>query len=180
MQAFEGAIGQEDGRLDLGVHAEFPVAPQLVKDEEAPATILHIWDERRRTFDMGFVSDEHRALAAWPGVYEEYWRALKELLRSPLYTDCQFRIGESAGSLARELPVRLETGVVELFEAGINAHEASSLSRLHESLVNALSGLVLDITFARIACEGRTCPEQHPEPTDLAPDQNIGAPTRAA
>jgi hypothetical protein len=180
MQAFEGTIGLEDGPLEPGVHAEFPMAPHLVNDEEAPSTILRTWDERRRTFDVAFVSDEHRALAAWPGFYQEYWGVLKELLRSPLYTDCQFRIGESAGSLARELPVRVETGVLQLFEAGIDAEEVSSLSRLHESLVNALSGLVLDVTFARIACEGGTHPERNLEPTEVALDEKIDTRTKAA
>lgn len=180
MQAFEGTIGLEDGLLEPGVHPKFPMAPRLVNDEQAPSTVLRIWDERRRTFDVVFVSDEHRALAAWPGFYQEYWRALKELLRSPLYTDCQFRIGESAGSLARELPVQLETSVLQLFEAGINADEVSSLSRLHESLVKALSGLVLDVTFARIACEGGTRSERDLEPTEIVLDEKIDARTKAA
>lgn len=156
MQAFEGPRGQTHKALDHAQHSVFPVAPCLLQDSEADPAIQQAWAERRRILDLAFLSDEHRALACWPQFYLEYWSALKTLLRSPLYADCQYRIGESAYSLARELPLPVETGFSQLLDAGLDSEQVSSLVHIHEAFVEALTGLLLDITFARIGCEGGT------------------------
>jgi hypothetical protein len=181
MQAFEGPIGQPD-IPQVANHPCFPVAPRLLRDTEATPAIHRIWDDRRRTLELAFISDEHRALACWPRFYEEYWLALKDLLRLPLYTDSQLRAGESAWSLTRELPAKVDIGIPLVLDAGLDDEQVSSLVRINEAFLQALSGLVLDITFARIAYEGGTGRELHPEakmPVEK-PSQKAGSPTRAA
>jgi hypothetical protein len=103
---------------------------------------------------VAFLSDEHRALAAYPSIYQEYWRALRGLIASPLYNDCQYRISESAWGLVREMPARIDTSIELLFERGLSEEDVSSLAHIHESIVHSLSGLLLDVIFARIGCEG--------------------------
>lgn len=156
MQAFEGPVGDANRAPDTGTHPHFPIAPCLVSPGEATPAIQRIWNDRRRVLDLAFVSEEHRALACWPDFYREYWVSLKSLLQSPVYTDCQYRLGESAWTLVGELPVAIETGISQLLEAGLDAEELSSLARINEALMQSFTGLVLDITFARIAWEGGT------------------------
>jgi hypothetical protein len=153
MQALEGPIGQ-DGSSDPANHPEFMVAPCFLDEGQASPAVHRIWEERRRVLEVAFVSDEHRALACWPDLYRDYWFSLKGLLQSPLYADCQYRVGQSAWTMARELPVRVETGISQLLDAGLESEEVSSLARMNEALMQALTGLVLDITIARIACDG--------------------------
>lgn len=161
LQALEGAVGQEQSAAEPAQHPNFLIAPRLVSDAEASPEQHRIWGERRRMLDLAFISDEHRALAYWPVFYQDYWLSLKQLLRSPLYSDCQGRIVESAWGLARELPVRVETSIQQLLDSGLDAEQISSLARINEAFMQALSGLLLDVTFARIAYE-RGSPHQGP------------------
>ena len=182
MQAFEGAIGRT-GNAEVPNHPSFPVAPTLLPDEQASSTVQRIWDERRRVLEVAFISDEHRALACWPDFYREYWSPLKSLLQSPLYADCQYRIGESAWTMVQEIPVKVETGVSQLLEAGMNGEDLSSLARMNEAFMQAMTGLVLDITFARIGCDGGTrgqSPPVHKSPTSTPRKKKAKSPTRAA
>jgi hypothetical protein len=182
MQAFEGPIGQQQENPQIANHPSFPVAPRLLSDAEATPGVHHIWDERRRMLELAFISDEHRALASCPKFYAEYWQALRDLLRLPLYPDCQLRVGESAWSLTRELPAKVDIGIPLLLEAGLDGEQVSSLVRINEAFLQALSGLVLDITFARIAYDGGTRRESRREsPLSVEkPQQKTGSPTRAA
>jgi hypothetical protein len=156
MQAFEGPAGAEQVVPEAAQNPNFPVPPRLLEDDEASPALHRIWEERRRLLELAFISDEHRALACWPGFYPAYARILQELMQSPLFTECQHRIGESAFGLARELPANLGTSVPQLLEAGLRDEQAASVVHINDALCEALSGLVLDITFARVACEGGT------------------------
>ncbi len=179
MQAFEGPAGQPQGEPEAAQHPTFQVSPRLLSDEDATLTVRRIWDERQRLLELAFVSDEHRAMACWREFYEQYWPALRELLQSPLYADCQYRIGESALRLSRELPVTVETTIPELLEAGLTNEQVASVTRINETLMQALTGLVLDVTFARIACEDAHRTEAVPQKPP-ATEPNTSLPTRAA
>jgi hypothetical protein len=181
MQAFEGPIGDSSAKPEPAQHPTFPVAPGVVGDEEASTAVERIWNDRRRVLELAFTSDEHRALACWPEFYQSYWSAVKNLINSPLYADCQYRIGESALKLARELPGSFETTIPQLLEAGLDDQDVSSVARINEAFMQALTGLVLDITFARIAREGGT--HKGPKPGDdkpTKPSVQTGTPIRAA
>ncbi len=168
MQAFDGPVGDGHIAPEPAQHSTFAPSPRLLEDYEASPPIHRIWDERRRLLDLAFISDEHRAMARWPGFYQEYGRALQEWMRSPLFTDCQYRIGESASGLARELPAKMETGVQQLVEAGLCDEEAASIVHINGAFCQAYSGLILDITFARVACDGGTRREGQPRPAAVA------------
>ena len=64
--------------------------------------------------------------------------------------------------------IRLETTVPQLLDAGLSEEQAASVVHINEALGQALSGLVLDITFARVACEGGTHREGRPHSTAVA------------
>jgi hypothetical protein len=179
MQAFDGTVGCLRDDSEAGNPVSFTTAPELAPLDGANSILFRIWEERRQMLDVAFVSDEHRALAMWPELYRRYWTALKNLVVSPLYADCQFRIGESAWQLVEDLPVQVETEIPRLLEAGITDEEVCHLARINESLITALTGLLLDITFLRIACEGGNRPERHPE-KPIGSLEAEGAGTRAA
>lgn len=181
MRAFEGPVG-ENGNPEPASHPDFPVSPCLLDQEQVSPSVQRIWDERRRILEAAFVSDEHRALACWPDFYGEYWLVLKTLLQSPVYADCQYRLGESALALVAELPVRVETSISQLLEAGMGGEELSSLARINEAFMQAMTGLVLDVTFARVGCDGGTHAQSalQKEPGRAGRKKKAGSPTRAA
>jgi halocarboxylic acid dehydrogenase DehI len=182
MQAFEGPVGDASATPEPAQHPIFPVAPGQLSDNEATPAVRRIWDERRRVLELAFTSDEHRALACRLEFYQSYWLGLKNLITSPLYADCRYRMGESALKLARELPGSFETTIPQLLEAGLEDQDVSSVARINEAFMRALTGLVLDITFARIASEGGT--HKEPRPGDEKPPRpaakKAGTPIRAA
>jgi hypothetical protein len=188
MQAFDGPVGQAQIAAEPASHPVFPVSPCLLNPADVPAAVQRVWEERRRTLDQAFVSEEHRALALWPAFYQEYWLSLQPLLQSPLYADCQHRMLESAWTLVRELPIRVETSVFQLLDAGMCEEELAAITRVNQFCAQALSTLLLDITFARIGCEGGTrrqavesAPEERPQKLPVEPStKRSGSPTRAA
>jgi hypothetical protein len=60
----------------------------------------------------------------------------------------------------------------------------SSLARINEAFMQAMTGLVLDITFARIGCDGGTCRQQsapaQEEPVRAPRKRKAHSRTRAA
>jgi hypothetical protein len=161
MQAFDGVVGAAIDRAVSGSPNALAYAPELASYERAGTALQRIWEERRRTLALAFIPDEHRAAAMWPNIYQQCWVALKDLIASPLYADCQYRIGESAWGLVRDLPVAIETEISGLAEAGVSGEEISLIARVNESLFGAFTGMLLDVTFMRIACEGGSRTEGH-------------------
>jgi len=181
VQAFEGPIGANRSDGEAALHPEFRSAPALLTEEDASADVRRIWAERRRMVELAFIADEHRALACWPDFYAHYWLALRELMRSPLYADNQYRVTESAWMLARELPARVDTNFAGLLDAGLDDEQIASIARINEAFVQALGGLLLDVTIARIASEGGTRQQAPPQkPSAQIGQQAQGSPTRAA
>jgi hypothetical protein len=77
----------------------------------------------------------------------------------------------------------VETSIPQLQDAGLSDDQISSLTKITEALVDAYSGLLLDITFAKIGCEGGTRPEtaRVQRQSGAGPDPGTsGSPTRAA
>lgn len=182
MQAFEGPVGSEQSVPEPARHPSFQVSPRLLHASVTTPGLQRIWNERRRAMELAFVADEHRAMACWPAFYDEYWHALQRLMQSPLFTDCQHRIGESAWGLVRELPAKIETGLPQLLDAGLSDEQAASVVHINEALCHAFSGLILDITFARVAYEGGTHREGRTRPQSVAEAETkaSGSPTQAA
>ncbi len=182
MQAFEGPVGQPTRNVKPAEHPEFASEPCLLRDGQANPVLQRCWNARRRATELAFVSDEHRALACWPEFYAKYWRALKELLESPVFADCQYRLGDSALSMAGELPLGVETSVTQLLDAGMTDEQVASVAHINQAFMQALTGLVLDITFARIGFDketsGKNPPPRNP-PTKLV-GEKTGSPIRAA
>ena len=70
--------------------------------------------------------------------------------------------------LAQELPVPIETAIPQLLEAGLDNDQLYGLVRVNEAFLQALTGLLLDVTFARIGLEGGN------RKVDLAESEAVG------
>ncbi len=163
LQAFEARVDGNGHSSQPVEHPVFSEKPALVEEEEAAPPIRRIYDDIRRTFGLPMLNTDYRAFARWPDFLEIYWPALKSIVQSPVYDECQQGIRESAWNLARELPAPLDLSASKLIDEGMSDGQVSDVFRITEMFVRALSGLVLNVAVAKIGLEGgsrRVRPEQ--------------------
>lgn len=181
MQSFEGAIGDSSAAREQAAHPVFGLRPILIHEETAPAHVKKIYEEIKRTFSMPVVSMDCRAMARWPDFLRAYSDALKNVVDSPLYHQCQNGIRETAWALTRELPGPIELSVSTLEETGVDESDISSIVRISDMFVHGLSSLTLNISMAKIGLEGGNLSHRE-RPAEAASDTagDVKSPTRAA
>jgi hypothetical protein len=154
LQAFDNPVGEDREARRPARHPMFSERPILVEEDTAGPNIRKIYDDIKRTLGLPFVNTDYRAFARWPDFLLAYWEVLRKAVQSPLYNESMYVTRDTAWSLVREFPLPVELTVSQLNEAGMADEEISSLVRLTELFVNALSGLVLNLAMAKIGMEG--------------------------
>jgi len=148
-------------------HPVFKDKPIKITEEAAPAPIRKIYDDIKRTLGASYVNTDYQAFARWPDFLSAYWNALKAALASPIYGESKHSLRESALSLASQLPNAPQLGMEHVHEMDLGSQEMSAAIHITEEFLETLSGLVLNIAFARIALEGgnQLRPTAKPEAT---------------
>jgi hypothetical protein len=103
---------------------------------------------------LASVNTDYQAFARWPDFLHFYWNALKPVVLSPLYGENRHAMRESALSLASELPEAPQLSVEQMQEGGLTDEDIGAAIHITEEFLDVLSGLVLNIAFAKIALEG--------------------------
>ncbi|HVH89062.1 MAG TPA: halocarboxylic acid dehydrogenase DehI family protein [Terriglobales bacterium] len=154
LQAFEdGPASHRTG--DIGAeHPVFAQKPIKITEESASAAIRKIYEDIKRTLGVNVVNTDYQAFARFPDFLNLYWAALKPAVLSPLYGENRHALRESAVSLASDLPNAPQLTVEHMLEAGLSSEEISAAIHITEEFLDLLSGLVLNIAFAKIALEG--------------------------
>ncbi len=154
MAGFENPVGRE---APTGAPAEHPVfldRPLLIEDEAAPPRIKIVYEDMKTVLGLPALSSGYLAFARYPDFLENYWNVLKPIAQSPLYTESQTGMRDTAWALTREFPVRVETTIPALSETGISADEITAVVGVVELFVGAFSQLVLNVALAKIGLEG--------------------------
>jgi len=154
VQAFEGPVGESKPAVSPALISGFEYKPILIEDASATPRVRQVLDEIRRILRLPFLNTDYRALARWPDILAAYWQALKQVVQSPLYESSHYGVRETAYALARELPGPIELTTNQLSEAGMDDTDISSVVRMTELFVQSISGLLLNIAFAKIGFEG--------------------------
>ena len=154
LQAFEdGPV--RTWRAEVGAdHPIFKDKPIKITEEGAPAPIRKIYDDIKRTLGVSYVNTDYQVFARWPDFLSAYWNALKAAFASPIYGESKHSLRESALSLASQLPNAPQLGIEHVNEMDLSSEEMSAVIHITEEFLETLSGLVLNIAFARIALEG--------------------------
>jgi hypothetical protein len=135
-------------------HPVFPEAPAKVTEESAPTHIRRIFDDMKRTLGTNLVNTDYQAFAVWPDFLATYWQELKPCASSPLYNENKHAIRESAMWAAGQLPKAPQFTVDQMQEAGLSDDDTGAAIYLTEEFLDLLTGLVLNIAFAKIGLEG--------------------------
>lgn len=168
LQAFAAPVGRGCDQHRAADHPVFAEKPVLVPDEAAEPEVRHTFDELRRAMGVPFLSIECRGFARWPDFLASYWGALKGVLQSPVYSESQQGLRESAWQMARELPHPLELSTDQLLEAGMEDDEVAAVVRITELFVRFLSGQALNVALAKIGLEGGTLQAPRPRAEQAA------------
>lgn len=168
LQAFDKPVGRGGGSSGPAlVRAPELAAPVLVAEEHAPNPIRKIYEDMKRTSNLPFVAPDHMALARWPDFFQSYWSLMKPLTESPIYSECQWAVRDTTWHVTTELPVTIDLTCDQLTDAGIADEDVGTCVKITELFVKTLSGLVLNISAAKIALEGGTLmPQEHEEDHD--------------
>jgi hypothetical protein len=113
-----------------------------------------VFDEAKQVTGLPLVSSDLRALGRWSEFLEEYWQLARGMIRSPLFSECQRGVEDTAATVLRELPGPVELSLTQLAEAGIPEDEISSIVRATENMVHGFAMLSLNISIAKIGLEG--------------------------
>jgi hypothetical protein len=157
LQAFESKLGE--ARAGTPAPQDRPAwefTPILIEEQTATPRVRKIFEAVMHSHALPFVNLAYRAFARWPDFLSLYWETLAPMLDSPVYSASDHSLRQTAWAFAREFPVPLELTLEQLVEAGLDPEEVSSLARLTEMFVKALSGITLNVAMAKIGVEGGT------------------------
>jgi halocarboxylic acid dehydrogenase DehI len=177
MQAFEDGPAVHRKAEGGAEHPQFAHKPVKVPEDQAPAPIRKIYEDIKRTLGVSVVNTDYQAFARFPDFLNLYWAALKPMVSSPLYGENKHALRESATSLASDLPNAPQLTVEQMQEAGLGSEEISAGIHITEGFLELLSGLVLNIAFAKISLEGGNRSKAAPPKAAPSGEQN---PERAA
>lgn len=154
MQAFETPVGRGSEGHRPADHPVFTEKPITIEEDDAPTAVRNVYEDMRRVLGLPFVNTDYRAFARYPDFLCSYWEVLKPILQSPVYSESQQGMRESAWQVTRELPGRTELTASELIDDGMSDDEVSAVVRITDLFLRALSGLVLNVAVAKIGLEG--------------------------
>jgi hypothetical protein len=154
MQAFEDGPAHPRAADAGASHPVFTQRPIRITEDAAPPPIRRIYEDMKRTLGLAYVNTDFQAFARWPDFFSVYWNGLKPVLTSPLYSESKHTLRESALAFAVELPNAPQLSLDQAQEFGIDHAEMTVATHITEEFLDALSGLLLNIAFAKIALEG--------------------------
>lgn len=158
-QAFEDGPGLKRASSLPPEHPAYAQPPAKISEESAPPAIRKIYDDIKRTLGLSFINTDYQVFANWPEFFSFFWFSVKPFATSPLNGENQHALRESAAALANELPNAPQLTIEQMHEAGLSSEEIGAAIHITEEFLNLLSGLVLNVAFAKISLEGGSQPK---------------------
>ena len=152
-QAFEGPVGSAETKREPPNRIAFHHVPCFAEEDAAPASTRRSFDEARQITGIPVLSSDVRAFARWPEFLDLYWGTVRSVVRSPIFSECQRAIEDTAAALSRELPGPIELTFNQLAEAGMAEDEISAVVKTIDQMVHGFALLSLNISVAKIGLE---------------------------
>ena len=187
MQALDEAPVAARQSSGPAVHPVFEQKPCSVPEERATERVKRVYEDIKRTLALNFINSDYRAFGRFPDFLDAYWEAMKPALALPIYSEHKRKLKDSALNFATELPLAPQLSIQQMQEAGLEEQEITDIVRITEQFLDLISGLILNVCFAKIGLEGGTRGEHGAhtktawEPIEEKVDSaSNGAPKRAA
>ena len=175
-ECFDNPVGRHSARREQPPRPEVHLSPMLAEDGSASPETRKILEEVRRSFGLGVLPADFRALAHWPDFLSGHWQAWKGISESPLVAACEHQLMQHARELAHGLPGPIELSSTVLEESGIGEEEFAGIVRFTHNWNRALVTLLLQISAAKISLESGSGARRLQQEERSAEE----APTRAA
>lgn len=156
MHAFDESSVPQRQSSGPAIHPVFAQKPCSVPEEHATERVKRVYEDIKRTLRLNFINTDYRALGRFPDFLEAYWEAMKPALALPIYSEHKRRLRESAFSFAAELPSAPQLSIQQMQDAGVEEEEITDIVRITEQFIDLISGLILNVCFAKIGLEGGT------------------------
>jgi hypothetical protein len=156
MQALDEAPVAPRQSSGPAVHPVFDQKPCSVPEERATERVKRVYEDIKRTLALNFINNDYRAFGRFPDFLEAYWEAMKPALALPIYSEHKRKLKESALNLATELPLAPQLSIEQMQEVGLEEQEITDIVRITEQFLDLISGLILNVCFAKIGLEGGT------------------------
>ena len=156
MQAFDEAPMPQRQSVGPAIHPVFDQKPCSVPEERATERVKRVYDDIKRTLGLNFINSDYRAFGRFPDFLEAYWEAMKPALALPIYSEHKRKLKESAFSLAAELPSAPQLSIQQMQESGLEEQVITDIVRITGQFIDLISGLILNVCFAKIGLEGGT------------------------
>lgn len=129
---------------------EFRATPMPLSDErDWPPRVRAIYDEMKAAFRWPFVSNEYRAMSAYPDWLEVWWKDCKACLNDPRYPAAERELGAAAAAAAQALPHRFILSDDLLERNGIEGAKREELMRSNATFLSVLPRSILNMEIAR-------------------------------
>ena len=151
-QAFAKAVGHVHAKSGPIEHPVLYDVPHIVSEQTAPPQVKAIYADIKHTFGTQILSSAYQAMGSFPVFLESYWKALKPIAESALYSETHAGIRQTAWSLAREFPAQIELPLDDLAPE----NEVAGVARITEMFIESLSRTVLNVALAKIGLEHGT------------------------
>ena len=162
MAAFERPVGQTGRESAPAEHPTFAHRAVLLEEEIAPPRIKAVYEDMKPILGGPALNTAYLAFAHFPVFLESYWKVLKPITPSALYTLSHAGVRETAWSLVGEFPAPVELTTGRLSEAGLADREITALARISELFIEGLSRRIVNVAVAKICLEGGNSQMQVP------------------
>jgi hypothetical protein len=154
LQAFDKKVGTQPISTTPATPMEKHERPTLIEEEHAPAPTRKLYEDIKRTTGLPIVTTDYLVMARWPDFLAAYWQVMKPIVESPIYSECCVAVCDTACDLTHELPGELSLTCEQLTDAGMSDEDVGACVKITELFVKKLSGMLLNISAAKISLEG--------------------------
>jgi hypothetical protein len=148
-----GADSRDRLARPLVPHAD--AIPPMIEEHHASDDLRAVYDDIKATLNLPFVNSDYKAMARWPSYLAYAWPSLKPVLGDHAYALLRESIHNRALDIVDSFPFpyRMDRGAASA--AGLSSPSIDELCRAIVLFQWLLSGLILNVTYFRLALEPR-------------------------
>ncbi|HEY3129166.1 MAG TPA: halocarboxylic acid dehydrogenase DehI family protein [Acidobacteriota bacterium] len=156
--------GRPLGQIESGIPSEMPREIVLLDPQSADPDLRSLFAEIGERLKLRAVNSDYRALAKWPAYLRLAWMDLRQYHDAPYYEAHIKNLRNYAMELVRGLPYSTVITSEEAKQAGT---DRGTLTKRVDPFFELLPGLILNISFLKIALDGADEARKSPFPVEL-------------
>lgn len=126
----------------------------MLEEHHADASLRTLYEDMKTTLGLPFVNSDYKAMARWPTYLTLAWDRLKPALDTEPYRNVRHALNDACVHAAHEIPHRYHLHRGELDGVGLSQAQIDELVDVTRLFQWLLSGLILNVTYCKIALHG--------------------------